>query len=149
MCARPFVRVSWLRQTLKERPNNLRVLDGSWYLPKAKRNPPKEFLEKHIPGARFFDIDECRDKNNPYEHMLPSEAEFSKYVSNLGITNNSHVVVYDTSESPGVFSAPRVWWTFRAFGHENVSVLEGGFRQWCAEGHPTESGQVTEDPLKG
>lgn len=146
MAARPLVRVAWLHQMLKERPSSLRVIDGSWFLPSAKRDPPKEFLQKRIPGARYFDIDDCRDKNNPYEHMIPSEAEFGKYVSNLGITNNSHVIVYDTSESPGVFSAPRVWWTFRVFGHENVSVLDGGLREWCSAGYSTESGDIEETP---
>ena len=148
MCARPLVRVSWLQQKLKESPSSLRVLDGSWFLPIAKRDPPKEFSQKRIPGARFFDIDDCRDKINPYEHMLPSEAEFSKYVSSLGITNSSHVVVYDSS-GLGVFSAPRVWWTFRAFGHENVSVLDGGLQQWCAEGCSTESGPAAQHSFKG
>ncbi|KXJ21244.1 3-mercaptopyruvate sulfurtransferase [Exaiptasia diaphana] len=147
MCARPLVRVQWLHQMLKENPSRIRVLDGSWYLPSAKRDPPKEFLEKRIPGARFFDIDDCRDKTNPYEHMIPSEEDFGKYVSKLGITNDSHVVVYDSYANPGV-SAPRTWWTFRVFGHENVSVLDGGLHQWCASGFPTESGDVPEDSSK-
>ncbi|XP_032220318.2 3-mercaptopyruvate sulfurtransferase-like [Nematostella vectensis] len=148
MAVPPLVRASWLNQQIKDGVKNLRILDGSWFLPNANREPEKEFYQKRIPGARYFDIDECRDKSNPYDHMLPSEAEFASYVQNLGITNDSHVVVYDNNEKLGVFSAPRVWWTFRAFGHERVSVLDGGLPKWCSEGFPTESGPLKEESFK-
>lgn len=148
MAVRPLVNPSWLAQQLKQGAKHVRVLDGSWFLPSAKREPEKEFYQKRIPGARFFDIDECRDKSTPYEHMIPSTDDFSKYVSNLGITNESHVVVYDNNEKLGVFSAPRVWWTFRVFGHERVSVLNGGLPKWCAEEHPTESGPLKEESFE-
>ncbi|XP_013868310.1 3-mercaptopyruvate sulfurtransferase [Austrofundulus limnaeus] len=116
----------------------LRILDSSWYLPKAKRNTREEFAQKHIPGASFFDIDECCDESSEFDHMLPTSSLFSRYVGDLGIGNDTHVVVYDTSDS-GSFSAPRVWWMFRVFGHRSVSVLDGGMKLWEADGHPVSS----------
>ncbi|KAL4658104.1 3-mercaptopyruvate sulfurtransferase-like [Arapaima gigas] len=113
----------------------LRLLDASWHLPKTGRNALLEFRERHIPGASFFDIDECCDKTSPFDHMLPAEHEFAEYVSQLGIDNNTHVVVYDASDV-GSYSAPRVWWMFRVFGHGAVSVLDGGLKNWLREGHP-------------
>ncbi|XP_016533881.1 3-mercaptopyruvate sulfurtransferase-like isoform X2 [Poecilia formosa] len=130
----------WLADAIQNKQvgPKLRVLDGSWYLPKSKRNTREEFLQKHIPGASFFNIDECCDKSSPYDHMLPTASDFSQYVNDLGIGNDTHVVVYDTSDF-GSFSAPRVWWMFRVFGHNSVSVLDGGFKHWVADGHPVAS----------
>ncbi|XP_029364111.1 3-mercaptopyruvate sulfurtransferase-like [Echeneis naucrates] len=113
----------------------LRVLDTSWYLPKMKRDPRAEFVQRHIPGSAFFDIDDCCDRSSPFDHMLPTPSHFSRYVGDLGIGNDTHVVVYDTSDF-GSFSAPRVWWMFRLFGHTLVSVLDGGLKKWLADGHP-------------
>ena len=115
----------------------VRVLDGSWHLPPLARDPAAEFLEAHIPGAAFFDIDGICDPDSPLPHMLPSPEHFGRSVSALGVGNDSHVVVYDTV---GLYSAARVWWMFRVFGHERVSVLAGGLPRWQAEGHPVESG---------
>lgn len=116
----------------------LRVLDASWYLPKAKRNTREEFAQKHIPGSSFFDLDECSDKNSAFDHMLPTASYFSQYVGDLGIGNDTHVVVYDTSDT-GAYSAPRVWWMFRLFGHSLVSLLDGGFKNWLVDGYPVTS----------
>lgn len=116
----------------------VRVLDGSWRLPTAARDPAAEFLEAHIPGAAFFDIDAICDPDDPLPHMLPPAALFARAVSALGVGNESHVVVYDTV---GLYSAARVWWMFRVFGHERVSVLAGGLPRWQAEGRPLESGE--------
>ncbi len=113
----------------------LRILDASWYLPMMKRDAKKEFARSHIPGAAFFDIDECSDRTSRFDHMLPTERVFADYVGNLGIGNDSHVVVYDASDF-GAFSCARVWWMFRLFGHPQVSVLNGGFRNWVRQGHP-------------
>ena len=115
----------------------VRVLDGSWHLPPLGRDPAAEFLEAHIPGAAFFDIDGICDPDSSLPHMLPSPELFGRSVSALGVGNDSHVVVYDTV---GLYSAARVWWMFRVFGHERVSVLAGGLPRWQAEGHPVESG---------
>ena len=121
----------------------VRVLDGSWHLPAAARDPAAEFLAAHIPGAAFFDIDGISDPDSSLPHMLPSPAHFAESVSALGVGNASHVVVYDTV---GLYSAARVWWMFRVFGHERVSVLAGGLPRWQAEGRPVESGTPTIAP---
>ncbi|XP_041840002.1 3-mercaptopyruvate sulfurtransferase-like [Melanotaenia boesemani] len=132
--ARALVTSKWLAEAVKVR-GKLRVLDTSWYLPKLLRHAKSEFKKRHIPGAVFFDIDQCCDKTSPLDHMLPSEKVFADYVGNLGIESDSHVVVYDCSEF-GAFSAPRVWWMFQVFGHSTVSVLNGGLVNWVLEGRP-------------
>ncbi|XP_075941047.1 3-mercaptopyruvate sulfurtransferase-like [Anarhichas minor] len=137
---RALVSAQWLVDAVR---NNLvgpklRVLDSSWYLPKTKRDPRAEFAQKHIPGSSFFDIDDCSDKSSALDHMLPTSSHFSRYVGGLGIGNDTHVVVYDTSDF-GSFCAPRVWWMFRLFGHSSVSVLDGGMRNWLADGYPVTS----------
>lgn len=132
---RALVSAHWLADAIRNSliGPKLRVLDTSWYLPKTKRNPKAEFAQKHIPGSSFFDIDECSDKTSALDHMLPSADHFSRYVAGLGIGHDTHVVVYDTSDF-GSYSAPRVWWMFRLFGHSLVSVLDGGMKNWLAEG---------------
>ena len=122
---------------------HIRVLDGSWYLPASGRNAREEFAAGHIPGARFFDIDEIKDTANPLPHMLPDAAQFAREVSALGIGNDDQVVVYDGS---GLYSAARVWWTFRAFGHENVAVLDGGLPKWRAERRPIKGSTPVIEP---
>ncbi|KAF6340713.1 thiosulfate sulfurtransferase [Rhinolophus ferrumequinum] len=140
---RALVSTKWLAETVRagRLGPGLRVLDASWYSP-GTREARKEYLERHVPGASFFDIEECKDKSSPYEMMLPSEAVFADYVGRLGISNDTHVVVYD-GDQLGSFYAPRVWWMFRVFGHRTVSVLNGGFRNWLKEGHP-----VTSEPSR-
>lgn len=112
---------------------DLVILDGSFKLPGATPVAAEDFAARHIPGARFFDIDGIADHNTPLPHMLPSPQAFEGYAADLGISNNSVVVVYDT---PGLMSAGRVWWTLRVFGHDKVAVLDGGLRKWLAEGRP-------------
>ncbi|KAL7883410.1 hypothetical protein SRHO_G00010680 [Serrasalmus rhombeus] len=133
-----LVAAKWLAEAVKNNQvgPSLRILDASWYLPKLNRNAQEEFRQRHIPGASFFDIDDCCDKSSPFDHMLPAASEFADYVGDLGIGNQTHVVVYDGSDF-GSFSAPRVWWMFRLFGHNSVSVLNGGLKTWLREGHPT------------
>ncbi len=116
----------------------VRVLDGSWHLPPLARDAAAEFLEAHIPGAAFFDIDGICDPDSSLPHMLPSPELFGRSVSALSVGNDSHVVVYDTL---GLYSAARVWWMFRVFGHERVSILAGGLPRWRAEDHSVESGE--------
>ncbi|MCY4478422.1 MAG: 3-mercaptopyruvate sulfurtransferase [Rhodospirillales bacterium] len=123
--------------------NAVRVLDGSWHLPTMARDPAAEFLEAHIPGAAFFDIDSICDPDSSLPHMLPSPELFADGVSGLGVSNDSHVVVYDTV---GLYSAARVWWMFRVFGHGRVSILAGGLPRWRAEGRPVESGEPAIEP---
>ncbi|KAK5885298.1 hypothetical protein CesoFtcFv8_019024 [Champsocephalus esox] len=136
--AQTLVSAKWLANMVDRNPvgPGLRILDTSWYLPMMNRDAKKEFAETHIPGASFFDIDECSDRTSKFDHTLPNEQFFADYVRNLGIGNDSHVVVYDASDF-GAFSCTRVWWMFRLFGHTQVSVLNGGFRDWVKRGHPT------------
>ena len=117
--------------------SNLSIIDASFYLPAARRDPKKEFYNCHIPGATFFDINEIADTNTDLPHMLPTADEFSKHAGSLGISNAHHVICYDSSGGP--MAAMRVWWTFRVFGHDRVSVLSGGLPKWQKEGHPTSS----------
>ena len=113
------------------------VVDASWYLPADGRDPEAEFIANRIPGAQFFDIDTVADEDHDCPHMLPSAAVFTDCVQALGIGKNSRVVVYD---GKGLFSAARVWWMFRAFGHERVQILEGGLPGWIIAGYLTERG---------
>ncbi|XP_061080254.1 3-mercaptopyruvate sulfurtransferase-like [Conger conger] len=144
-----IVAAKWLGEAIKANKigPSLRILDASWYLPKLNRNVINEFNERHISGASFFDIDQCCDKTSSLDHMLPNEREFADYVGNLGIGNQTHVVVYDTSDF-GSFSAPRVWWMFRVFGHNLVSVLDGGLKKWVQEGHPVTAEYSTPEPTE-
>ncbi|XP_068606017.1 3-mercaptopyruvate sulfurtransferase [Brachionichthys hirsutus] len=130
----------WLANAIRKNlvGPRLRVLDASWYLPKTKRDPKAEFAQKHIPGSVFFDIDACSDQNSAFDHMLPTSGHFSRHVGALGIGHDTHVVVYDASDV-GSYSAPRVWWMFRVFGHRLVSVLDGGLKNWLVDGHPVTS----------
>ena len=111
----------------------VRVVDASWHLPPTGRNGREEYDEAHIPGAVYFDIDAISDLDNPLPHMMPTAAAFAAAVGAMGIGNEHRVIVYDAD---GLFSAPRVWWMFRAFGHDNVALMTGGFRAWQNEGRP-------------
>ena len=113
------------------------IIDASWFLPGSGRDPAKEYAERHIPGAVFFDIDATSDPTSGLPHMAASPAEFATAARRHGVEPNSLVVVYD---STGVFSAPRVWWNFRLMGHERVFVLDGGLPKWLSEEHPVETG---------
>jgi thiosulfate/3-mercaptopyruvate sulfurtransferase len=137
----PIVSTEWLVAHLEDA--DLRILDGSWHMPQSRRDPRQEFLEAHVPGAVFFDIDAIADTSVPLPHMLPKAEHFARAVGALGVGSGDCVVVYDTR---GVVSAPRVWWTFRAFGHDNVAVLDGGLPKWRAEGRPVESGPPSPTP---
>ena len=141
--ASPLVTPEWLAQNLGRR--DVRVVDGSWHMPQLKRDARAEFVEAHVPGAVFFDIDAIADPRTSLPHMLPRAAEFSRSVGRLGIGDRDRVIVYD---SRGVVSAARVWWTFRAFGHDAVAVLDGGLPRWRAEGRPVESGSAAPKPLR-
>jgi thiosulfate/3-mercaptopyruvate sulfurtransferase len=126
-----LVSTQWLADHL-DAPD-IRILDASWYLPSAERDPRDEYERGHIRGAMFFDIDDIADTESPYPHMLPSPEKFSSRVRAMGISDGDTVVVYDGA---GIFSAPRVWWMFRVMGHEDVVVLDGGLKKWKAEGRP-------------
>jgi thiosulfate/3-mercaptopyruvate sulfurtransferase len=116
---------------------DLVVIDASWFMPGSPRDPAAEYAERHIPGAVFFGIDDIADHSTNLPHMLASPSEFAKAVRRLGVEPNSLIVVYD---STGVWSAARVWWNFRAMGHDRVFVLDGGLAKWIAEERPVETG---------
>lgn len=126
-----LVSTEWLAAHL-DHPD-LVIIDGSFKLPGVTPIAADDFATRHIPGARFFDIDAIADHGVSLPHMLPFAEEFARHVSALGISNTTSVVVYDT---PGLMSAGRVWWTFRTFGHDKVAILDGGLRKWSAEERP-------------
>jgi thiosulfate/3-mercaptopyruvate sulfurtransferase len=136
--ARPDALVSteWLAAHL-DAPD-VRVVDGSFYLPAQKRDARAEYEARHIPGAVFFDIDDISDGDNPLPHMMPAPEKFSARVRKLGLGDGNRIVVYDGNPMMG---ATRVWWMFRAFGHKDIAVLDGGLPKWIAEGRP-----VTDEP---
>ena len=128
-----LVSTDWLAAHLKD--PDLRVIDASWYLPDAKRDANAEYAAAHIPGARFFDIDEITDQRSNLPHMAPPPEKFISRLRAMGIGDGHQVVIYDGS---GLFSAARVWWTFRLMGKTDVAVLDGGFPKWRAEGREIE-----------
>jgi len=128
-----LVSTQWLAAHLKD--PDLRVLDASWYLPGSKRDPFAEYQAAHIPGARFFDLDDVSDHRSDLPHMVPPVEKFMSRMRAIGVGDGHQIVVYDGS---GLFSAPRVWWLFKLMGQMDIAVLDGGFPKWQAEGHPVE-----------
>jgi thiosulfate/3-mercaptopyruvate sulfurtransferase len=131
----------WLKTTewLAGNLGNVVVVDASYYLPTQKRDPKAEYVAAHIPGAVFFDLNAVADHSTELPHMLPGPDQFAAAVGALGIADTDTIVVYDGT---GLYSAPRVWWTFRIFGAKNVFILDGGFPAWKAEARPLETGEV-------
>jgi thiosulfate/3-mercaptopyruvate sulfurtransferase len=123
-----LVSTDWLANHLKD--PDLRVIDASWYMPDTGRNGRAEYEAGHIPGARFFDIDEISDQRSSLPHMAPPPEKFISRMRAMGIGDGHQVVIYDGA---GLFSAPRVWWTFRLMGKVDVAVLDGGLPKWRAE----------------
>ncbi|MEO1680838.1 MAG: 3-mercaptopyruvate sulfurtransferase [Pseudomonadota bacterium] len=130
---RTLVSTDWLARHLND--PDLRVLDASWYLPDAGRDPRAEYEAGHIPGARFFDIDDVSDSRADLPHMAPPPEKFMSRMRAMGVGDGHQVVVYDGA---GLFSAARVWWLFRLMGKSDVAVLDGGFPKWQAEERPVE-----------
>ena len=128
-----LVSTAWLAAHLRD--PDLRVIDASWYLPDMGRDAKAEYAKAHIPGARFFDIDEIADTRSGLPHMAPPPEKFISRLRAMGIGDGHQVVVYDGA---GIFSAPRVWWTFRLMGKTDVAVLDGGLPRWLSEGRPVE-----------
>ena len=115
---------------------DVRVVDATWFAPSTGQSGRAGYAREHIPGAVFFDIDEIADDSSPLPHMLPEPAKFASKVRHLGLGNGNRIIVYD--HASGGAAAARVWWMFRVFGHEDVSVLDGGITKWLREGRPTE-----------
>ena len=128
-----LVSTEWLAAHIKD--PDLRILDGSWYLPAQNRDAKAEYDAGHIPGARFFDIDEISDHRSDLPHMAPPVEKFMSRLRAMGVGDGHQVVVYDGA---GLMSAARVWWLFRLMGQENIAVLDGGLPKWQAEGREVE-----------
>ena len=134
----PLVSCEWLAERLAAR--DIAILDATFVLPNQGRQAEQEYLVEHIPGAKFFDVDTVADMSDPLPHMLPTPEFFAASVGRLGIDNTTHVVVYDNND---FMASARLWWTFRVFGHDRVSVLDGGLKRWLALGRGFESGLAT------
>jgi thiosulfate/3-mercaptopyruvate sulfurtransferase len=128
-----LVSTEWLAQHLKD--PDLRVLDASWYLPDMGRDGRAEYDAGHIPGARYFDLDDVSDNRSDLPHMAPPVEKFMSRMRAMGVGDGHQVVVYDGA---GLFSAARVWWLFRLMGKDDIAVLDGGFAKWQAEGREVE-----------
>lgn len=133
----PLVTTSWLAERLGK--PGIVVADATYHLPNTGRDGRGEYLTAHLPDAVFFDVDGIKDKSNPLPHMIPPAAEFAAAMEALGIADTDHVVVYDAH---GLMSAARAWWMLRLYGHDRVSVLDGGLPKWRAENRPMASGEV-------
>ena len=128
---RNLVSTAWLAEHL-DHPD-VRVVDATYFLPNEFKSGREEFNQGHIPNARFFDIDDISDSRSSLPHMLPPEEKFLSRVRKLGVGDGHFIVAYDAK---GLFSAARVWWMFKYFGHDDVAVLDGGLPKWVADGHP-------------
>jgi thiosulfate/3-mercaptopyruvate sulfurtransferase len=131
-----LVSTQWLADHLGEA--DLTIIDSSWHMPASGRNGREEYLQAHIPGARFLDIDAVSDRANPAPHMLPTAEDFARAMEELGVSSDDRIVVYDNSP---IRTAARGWFMVRHFGVREVAILDGGFQKWIAEGRPTQSGE--------
>jgi thiosulfate/3-mercaptopyruvate sulfurtransferase len=138
-----LVSTEWLARNLGE--SDLAIVDSSAFMPNDGRDPKAEFLEAHIPGARFLDINQVADRSKPTPHMLPSADEFGQAMTELGIGRDDRIIVYDNSP---LRTAARGWFMFRHFGAEQVAILDGGFQKWRSEGRSVESGEPAPRPAR-
>ena len=131
MIKSPLVSADWLKANI-EAPN-VCVLDATWVPPFLRDRPSgrASYQAGHIPGARYFDIDVIADPDTALKHMLPGPGAFEDKVSTLGVSNDTHIVAYDNN---GFFASARAWWMFRAMGHNQISVLDGGLSAWISAG---------------
>lgn len=128
-----LVSTEWLAEHLRD--PDLRILDATWFLPDSGRDAKAEYDAAHIPGARFFDIEDISDHRSELPHMAPPIEKFMSRLRRMGVGDGHQIVVYDAS---GLFSAARVWWLFKLMGKNDVCVLDGGLPKWVSEGRPTE-----------
>lgn len=133
---RPLVTTEWLAGELGK--PDLVVFDATKYLPNESKDGKAEFLRAHIPGARYFDIDQIADPDTELPHMVPTPGRFAKLMSQLGVGNTSRIVFYDQK---GLASAARGWWLMGLFGHDDAAVLDGGLPKWLSESRPIGDGE--------
>lgn len=140
-----LVETEWLAENLDN--SDIRIVDATWYLPTVERDGIENYDAGHIPGAVFWDIDAIADPQSSLPHMMPDETTFQGYMKMLGIGSDHHVIVYDNMK---LMTAPRVWWTLRVFGHERVSLLNGGQHKWSAEDRPltTDAPEIPETTFR-
>ena len=143
LSSRWLVSTEWMAQHLRD-PNVVAVY-SSYYLPAQEIDGHAEYRSGHVPGAVLFDVEAISDHSTDLPHMLPGPTQFGEAVGALGIGGGDTLVVYD---SLGLFSAARVWWTFRLFGAKSVYILDGGLPKWKSEGRPLESGETKRAPKK-
>lgn len=124
----------------KKWKKNIVILDASWYLPNAKREPHKEFKNTHLPDALYFDIDEVSNTLSKLPHTIPTKKQFEFNMEKLGINNDSHIIIYSMD---GIGTSPRAWWLFKLYKHKNISVLNGGMKAWQKLNGPVSS-KITE-----
>ena len=127
-----LVSTDWLDRNL----NKVKIFDASWHMPNSNRNAKKEYEEKHIKGAIFWDVDEHSDKDSPYPHMMSNSDYWTRMLWSFAIKNEDHIVVYDHSDT---YSSCRLWFALKYFGHQKVSVLDGGMKKWLSENRSTEN----------
>jgi len=132
-----LVATDWLESNL----DKVKIFDASWHMPSSKRDAKKEYEEKHIKGAMFWDVDEHSDKDSPFPHMMSNSDYWTRMLWSFGIQNDDHIIVYDYSN---IYSACRLWFALKYFGHQKVSVLDGGMKKWLKENRPT-SNKVNKD----
>jgi thiosulfate/3-mercaptopyruvate sulfurtransferase len=137
----PLVSTEWLAARLGAA--DLAILDATLYLPTEGKDAHDEFLAVHIPGARFFDIERVSDPDTDLPHMVPTPGRFARLMGALGVGTNTRVVFYDQR---GLFSAARGWWMMGLYGHDRVSVLDGGLPKWQREGRPVATGEPRPAP---
>ena len=137
----PLVTTDWLAAHLNDA--NVRIIDASFKMPGVLPLPKDDYLNAHIPGAVFFDVDAVSDHESPLPHMFPSAEQFGRDVGALGVGNDDTVVIYDGG---GWVAGPRAWWMFLSYGHDKVRILDGGLKKWRAEGRPVEGGEVPAKP---
>lgn len=131
-----LITCDWLNENLNQ--EDLIIIDCTWHLPGTNRDGKSEFLNERIPGSIFFDLDEFSDQSSKYPHTIADKEWFSKKASELGIQNSDHIICYDTL---GIFTSPRVSWMFSQYGHEKVSILDGGFKNWKIKKFKIETGK--------
>ena len=127
-----LVITEWFEKNLSK----VKIFDASWHMPSTKRNAIKEYENKHIPGAMFWDVDKHSDNDSPYPHMMSNSDYWTRMLWSFGIQNNDHIIVYDNSD---IYSSCRLWFSLKYFGHEKVSVLDGGMKKWLKENRTTDN----------
>ena len=125
-----LVTTDWLDKNL----NKVKIFDASWHLPSSERDAKKEYKDKHIKGAMFWDVDEHSDKDSPFPHMMSNSDYWTRMLWSFGIQNKDHIIIYDYSET---YSSCRLWFALKYFGHKKVSVLDGGMKKWLSENRAT------------